>query len=75
VQTARTNGPTFSFSIMLLNKGSIQLYITSCDVWWWSGAASFHSTIVFIKICKYIQNISIHNMELIYVERQTDRTA
>jgi hypothetical protein len=75
VRKAHTNGTTFSFSVTLLNKRSIKLYKTICDVSWWSVAASFHSTLVFIKICKYIQNIFIHNREMIYVERQRDRMA
>jgi hypothetical protein len=75
VQKALTNGPTFSFSVKLLNKRSIKLYTTSCDVSWWSVVASFHSTIIFNIKCKYIQTNSIHNMEPIYVERQEDRTA
>jgi len=59
---------------MSLNKRPIKLYTISCDMSLWSVAASFHSTLVFIILCKYIQNISIHHRELIYVERQTGRT-
>jgi hypothetical protein len=73
VPKARTNGPTFSFWVTLLNKRSIKLYKTICDVSWWSVALCLYSTLVFIKICKYIKSISIYHMELIYVERQTDR--
>jgi hypothetical protein len=47
----------------------------SYDVSWWNVGASFHSTLVFNILCKYIQTISIHHMELIYVERQTGRMA
>jgi len=56
VQKACTNGHTFSFSVMLLNKHSIKLY-TSYDVSCWSVATSFRSTLVFNIICKYIQTI------------------
>ena len=56
VQKACTNGHTFRFSVMLLNKQSIKLY-TSYDVSWWSAATSLHSTLVFNIICKYIQTI------------------
>jgi heme exporter protein D len=41
---------------------------------WWSVAASFHS-IVFNIEYEYVQNISIHRRELMYVERQRDRMA
>ena len=57
VQKACTNGHSFRFSTMLLNKHSIKLYTTSYDVSWWSAATSFHSTLVFNIICKYIQTI------------------
>ena len=63
----------FSFSVMLLNKHAIKSYTTSCDVSWCSVGTSFHSTLIFNRLCKYIQNNSIHHMELIYVERQPDR--
>jgi hypothetical protein len=72
-QKAHTNTPTFSFSVMFLNKCPIKLYTISCVVSLWSVPATFHNTLVFIILCKYIQNISIHNRELIYVERLTDR--
>jgi len=75
MRKAHTNRPTFSFSVMLLNKHPIKLYTISCDVSLWSVPASFHSTLVFIILCKYIQYINIHHRELIYVERQTDRMA
>jgi hypothetical protein len=70
---ARTSTPTFSFSVMLFNKCPITLYTISCVVSLRSVPATFHSTLVFIILCKYIQNISIHHRDLIYVERQTDR--
>jgi hypothetical protein len=72
VQKVLTNGTTFSFYIVLLNKCSIKLHKTSCGVSWWSVATSFHSTLKNILL-KYIQPISIHHMELIYVERQRKR--
>jgi hypothetical protein len=77
VRKARTNRTNLIFCVTLLKKRSIKLYKTICDVSWWSVcvAASFHSTLVLIKICKYIQNISIHHREVIYMERHTDRTA
>ena len=64
---------TFSFSVTLLNKRSIKLYTTSCDMSWWRVATSFHWTLVFIICCNYIWNISTYQIELIYVERQTDK--
>jgi len=63
----------FVFSVPLLNKRSTKFYTTSCDAPWCSVATSFQSTLKFNILCKYIQNNSIHHMELIYVERQTDR--
>jgi len=72
VQKALTNCANFNFSVTLLNKRSIKLYTTSCDMSWCSVASSFHSTLIFNILCKYIQNNSIHHIELIYVERQTD---
>jgi len=53
------------------------LFTTICDMSCWS-VTIFQTTPEFIILCKYIQNISFHHMELIYVEsqpdRQTDRT-
>jgi hypothetical protein len=62
-------------SVMLLNKHYIKLYTTSFDVLWWSVATSFHSTPIFNIHCKYVQTISIHHREVLYVERQADSTA
>ena len=75
VLKAVKNMPTFSVSVTLLNKRSIKLYTTSSDAPWWSVATSFQSTLIFNTLSKYIQTNSIHHMELIYVERQADRTA
>jgi hypothetical protein len=67
------NRHNFSFSVPLLNKNFTKFYTTSCDVSWCSVATSFHSTLIFKRLCKYTQTNSIHHMELIYVERQTER--
>jgi len=56
LRKACTNGHTFRFSVMLLNKHSIKLY-TSYYVSCWSVATSFRSTVVFNIICKYIQTL------------------
>ena len=53
VRKALTNWPNFSFSVTLLNKRSIKLYTTSCDVSWGSAATIFHSTLIFNILCKY----------------------
>jgi len=58
----------------LFNTRSIKLYTTGYDVLWCSVATSFHSTLKFNTLCKYIQTTSIHHRELIYVERNR-RTA
>ena len=47
VQKARKRRPSFRFSVALLNKHSIKLYTTSCDVSWWGVAASFDTTLIY----------------------------
>ena len=60
---------------MLLYKRSIKSYTTSCDVSWGSVANTFHSTLIFNRLCKFLHTLSIHHIELIYMEQQTDRQA
>jgi hypothetical protein len=52
-QKVRTKTPNFSFSVTLLNKRPIKLYTIRPDMSLWSVAASLHSTLVFIILCKY----------------------
>jgi len=64
-------GILLDFLYCCWTRRSIKLYMTSYDVSQWSVATSFHSTLAFNTLRKYVQTIIIHHWKLFYVERQT----